>query len=32
MIVRILSEGQFEVTEEQIGRLNELDDAVEAAV
>jgi hypothetical protein len=32
MIVRILGEGQLEVTDEQVGRLNELDDAVEAAV
>lgn len=32
MIVRILGEGQFEVSDEQLGRLNELDDAVEAAV
>ena len=32
MIVRILGEGQLEITDEQVGRLNELDDAVEAAV
>ncbi len=32
MIARILGEGQWEVPEESIGRLNELDAAVEAAV
>ena len=32
MIVRILSEGQWEVGEEKIDRLNELDAEVEAAV
>ena len=32
MIVRILGEGQLEVSDEQIGQLNGLDDAVEAAV
>lgn len=32
MIVRILNEGQFDVTEDQLVRLNELDSAVEAAV
>jgi hypothetical protein len=32
MIVRILAEGQFEVTEDQMDRLNELDGAVESAV
>jgi hypothetical protein len=32
MIVRILGEGQWEVTDEQLGRLNELDDALESAV
>ena len=32
MIIRILGEGQFDVPEESIDRLNELDDAVESAV
>lgn len=32
MIVRILSEGQWEVGEEKVDRLNELDAEVEAAV
>ena len=32
MIVRILGEGQWDVSDEQLGPLNELDDAVEAAV
>jgi hypothetical protein len=32
MIVRILGEGQLEVGEEHLGRLNELDSALEAAV
>ena len=32
MIVRILGEGQLEVSDEQIGQLNGLDDAVESAV
>lgn len=32
MILRILGEGQFEVGEDQIGELNRLDDAVQAAV
>jgi hypothetical protein len=32
MIVRILGEGQWEVTEEHLTRLNKLDDEVEAAV
>ena len=32
MIVRILNEGQWEVGEEKIDRLNELDAEVEAAV
>jgi hypothetical protein len=32
MIVRILGEGQRDVSDEQLGALNELDDAVEAAV
>lgn len=32
VIVRILGEGQFDVTEEQLTRLNELDAAVEASV
>ena len=32
MIVRILSEGQFEVDESHLDRLNELDDGVEHAV
>jgi hypothetical protein len=32
MIVRLLGEGQFRVDDSLIGRLNELDDAVEEAV
>ncbi len=32
MIVRILTEGQWDVPEEQLARLNDLDDEVEAAV
>ena len=32
MIVRILGEGQFDVPDEAVARLNELDGAVEAAV
>ena len=32
MIIRILGEGQFDVPEESLERLNELDDAVESAV
>ena len=32
MIVRILGEGQFEVADDQLERLNELDAAVESAV
>ena len=32
MIVRILGEGQFDVSDEHLDRLNELDSAVEAAV
>lgn len=32
MIVRILGEGQFDVPAHEIGRLNNLDDAVTAAV
>jgi hypothetical protein len=32
MIVRILGEGQWEVSEEQLTKLNELDGQVEAAV
>ena len=32
MIVRILTEGQFDVSEDQLDRLNELDSAVEKAV
>jgi len=32
VIVRILTEGQFDVSEDQIDRLNELDSAVEKAV
>jgi hypothetical protein len=32
MIVRILGEGQFEVAESELDRLNELDAAVEAQV
>ena len=32
MIVRILGEGQFDVADEAVDRLNELDAAVEAAV
>jgi hypothetical protein len=32
MIARILSEGQWQVADDQLGALNELDDAVEAAV
>lgn len=32
VIVRILGEGQFDVTEDQLVRLNELDAAVEASV
>lgn len=32
MIVRILGEGQWEVPEEQLAGLNQLDDEVEAAV
>ena len=32
MIVRILGEGQFEVAEAELARLNELDSAVEAEI
>jgi hypothetical protein len=32
MIVRILGEGQFDVPDEKVQTLNELDDAVESAV
>ncbi len=32
MIVRILGEGQWDVSEEQVDALNELDSAVESAV
>ena len=32
MILRILGEGQFDVPEERLGELNELDDEVQAAV
>ncbi|WP_262851846.1 PspA-associated protein PspAA [Mumia quercus] len=32
MIVRIMSEGQFDVADDALDRLNGLDDAVEAAV
>ncbi|GAA1912630.1 hypothetical protein GCM10009737_12670 [Nocardioides lentus] len=32
MIIRILGEGQFDVADEHLDRLNELDEAVEAAV
>jgi hypothetical protein len=32
MIVRILGEGQFEIPDEAMERLNELDDALEAAL
>ena len=32
MIVRILGEGQYDVSDEALGALNELDAAVEAAV
>ena len=32
MIVRILGEGQWDVSDEQVATLNELDSAVEAAV
>jgi len=32
VIVRIMSEGQFEVADDALDRLNGLDDAVEAAV
>ena len=32
MIVRILTEGQWEVDEQHLGELNRLDDEVEAAV
>ncbi|HPJ17571.1 MAG TPA: hypothetical protein PK635_00435 [Actinomycetota bacterium] len=32
MIVRIMGEGQFEMPEESLARLNELDDALEAAL
>jgi hypothetical protein len=32
MIIRILGEGQFDVSDEALTRLNELDSAVEAAV
>mgnify|MGYP000879418456 CR=1 FL=1 len=32
MIIRILGEGQFDVADEHLDRLNELDDAVEKAV
>ena len=32
MIVRILGEGQYDVSDEALARLNELDAAVEAAV
>lgn len=32
MIVRIMGEGQFELPDESLERLNELDDALEAAL
>jgi hypothetical protein len=32
VIVRILGEGQYDVSDEALDRLNELDDAVEAAI
>ncbi|WP_246060576.1 PspA-associated protein PspAA [Nocardioides dongxiaopingii] len=32
MIIRILGEGQFDIAEEALDRLNELDSAVEAAI
>lgn len=32
MIVRIMGEGQFELSDEALERLNELDDALEAAL
>lgn len=32
MIVRILGEGQYDVSDEALGRLNELDSVVESAV
>ena len=32
MIVRILGEGQFDVADDALDRLNELDSAVEAAI
>ncbi len=32
MIVRIMAEGQFEIDDEQLGRLNVLDRSVEAAI
>lgn len=32
MIIRILAEGQFDIDEAHVGRLNELDDALESAV
>lgn len=32
MIIRILGEGQYDVSDEALDRLNELDSAVEAAV
>ena len=32
MIVRIMGEGQFTLSEEVVSRLNELDDALEAAL
>ncbi|MFC6288553.1 hypothetical protein ACFP3Q_15485 [Nocardioides sp. GCM10027113] len=32
MIVRILGEGQYDVSDEAVDRLNDLDDAVEKAV
>ncbi|MGP4051258.1 PspA-associated protein PspAA [Streptomyces sp. 2A115] len=31
MIMRILGEGQYEITEEHLGRLNELDSALQSA-
>jgi len=32
MIIRILSEGQFDVPDSEVDRLNELDSAVESAI
>ncbi|MBA2574291.1 MAG: hypothetical protein H0V02_05820 [Nocardioidaceae bacterium] len=32
MIIRILSEGQFDVADSEVDRLNELDSAVESAI